>query len=121
MNLGQAAAVCLYELATRVAPSTDAPHTTHQTAPQTPSSALTPAPSDHDDTPAPSSANLEVLADLMEQVMLAANYSPKTMQDANRHDLRLMLRRLHFNAADSRRALGLFRRILRRLQSTRHP
>jgi TrmH family RNA methyltransferase len=121
MNLGQAAAVCLYELATRVPSSNDGPHTAQQTALQTPSSALTPAPSDHADTHAPSSANLEVLADLMEQVMLAANYSPKTMQDANRHDLRLMLRRLHFNAADSRRALGLFRRILRRLQSIRHP
>jgi hypothetical protein len=55
------------------------------------------------------------LADLIQQVMLASNYSPKNMQDANRHDLRLMLRRLHLTPADQRLILGLFRRILRRL------
>ena len=47
--------------------------------------------------------------------MVAAKYSPRMMQEANRHDLRLILRRMKLNAVDSRRALGLFRRILRRL------
>jgi hypothetical protein len=37
------------------------------------------------------------------------------MQAANRHDLRLMLRRLALSAHDTRRILGLFRRILWRL------
>ena len=37
------------------------------------------------------------------------------MQAANRHDLRLLLRRLSLSAHDTRRILGLFRRILWRL------
>jgi hypothetical protein len=47
--------------------------------------------------------------------MLAAGYSPRTMQPANRHDLRLLLRRLSPSKKDARRILGLFRRILWRL------
>jgi TrmH family RNA methyltransferase len=112
MNLGQAAAVCLYELATRtgsaiaeskIAEGRIAPDPTTQ-----PSRKLSEA--------APTSGNLDILAGLIEEVMEAANYSPKLMQEANRHDLRLMLRRLNLGAADSRRALGLFRRVLRRLR-----
>jgi tRNA/rRNA methyltransferase len=111
MNLGQAAAVCLYELATRAQFPLNSPR-------------LDPLqnfdrPQDIEES-APTSGNLDVLADLIEMVMIAANYSPKMMQAANRHDLRLMLRRLHLNTADSRRALGLFRRILWRLKG-RHP
>jgi tRNA/rRNA methyltransferase len=37
------------------------------------------------------------------------------MQPANRHDLRLMLRRLSLSAHDTRRIFGLFRRILWRI------
>jgi len=44
--------------------------------------------------------------------MTAADYSPKVMQDANRHDLRVLLRRLGPSAHDTRRIMGLFRRIL---------
>jgi tRNA/rRNA methyltransferase len=109
MNLGQAAAVCLYELATR-------------TSSHSPESAITkaeiaPPPKVPETTPA--SGNLDILAGLIGQVMEAANYSPNSMQQANQHDLRLMLRRFNLTAADSRRALGLFRRILRRLQIPR--
>ncbi len=103
MNLGQAAAVCFYELAARI---------------QVDSVGLEP-PQDAEE-PAPTSSNLDVLANLIEEVMTSTNYSPKTMQAANRHDLRLMLRRLHLNAADTRRALGFFRRILWRLKRGRH-
>jgi hypothetical protein len=38
------------------------------------------------------------------------------MQAANRHDLRLMMRRLTLSARDTRRILGLFRRIIWRLK-----
>ena len=107
MNLGQAVAVCLYELAIRCgpfAPEADAnlpvANTENISAEQN----------------ASTSENLDILAGLVEEVMVAANYSPNSMQEANRHDLRLMLRRLHLNAKDARRILGLFRRILRRLQ-----
>jgi hypothetical protein len=48
--------------------------------------------------------------------MLAAAYSPPSMQDANRHDLRLFLRRLALTRRDARRVLGFFRRVLHRLE-----
>jgi hypothetical protein len=51
--------------------------------------------------------------------MTAAGYSPRAMQPANRHDLRLLLRRLAPSARDTRRILGLFRRILWRLHPDR--
>jgi tRNA/rRNA methyltransferase len=95
MNLGQAVAVCLYEL-TRRAESPPA----------------TPAPSV---TSAASSGRLDLLAGVIEGAMQAVGYSPRAMQPANRHDLRLLLRRLSLTAQDTRRILGLFRRILWRL------
>jgi tRNA/rRNA methyltransferase len=99
MNLGQAAAVILYELATR-AGSIPATLEEHQ-----------------DSAPRPTtSGNLDILAALIEEVMVTAHYSPNSMQEANHHDLRVMLRRLNLNAADTRRALGLFRRILWRFR-----
>ena len=101
MNLGQAAAVILYELASRAGQNA-APADTPLSGRQ---------------NPAPSSGQLDILANLVEEVMTAAEYSPKNMQAANRHDLRAMLRRLTLNAADQRRILGLFRRILWRLKS----
>ena len=48
--------------------------------------------------------------------MEAAGYSPRAMQAANRRDLRLLLRRLTLSAHDTRRILGIFRRILWRLR-----
>jgi tRNA/rRNA methyltransferase len=99
MNLGQAVAVCLYEL-TRCTVS----------APE--STPATPVPSV---TSAASSGRLDLLAGIIEEAMQAVGYSPRAMQPANRHDLRLMLRRLTLTAHDTRRILGLFRRILWRL------
>jgi TrmH family RNA methyltransferase len=111
MNLGQAAAVCLYELATHVGPWMDKSRTGRDPA------AKNEQPRKSREA-APTSGNLDILAGLVEEVMVAARYSPPAMREANRHDLRLMLRRLHLNAADSRRALGLFRRILWRFRRT---
>ena len=106
MNLGQAVAVCLYELALR----TEAPPMRQESAILAP-----PLSSDASVPQTASSDSLVRLAQLVEETMLAAGYSPKGMQSANRHDLRLLLRRLSLNAADTRRILGLFRRILWRL------
>ena len=96
MNLGQAVAVCLYEL---IRPDSATPGTKGSGGAHA----------------AATSAQLERLAELIEQTMAAARYSPAAMQDANRHDLRLLLRRLSLSPADLRRVLGLFRRILWRL------
>ena len=106
MNLGQAVAVCLYELATRALSvgmeAADGPFE----AP----AALVDAPS------GPVSADLDLLAGLIEEVMVASHYSPGRVLAVSRHDLRLSLRRLCFTRRDLRRALGLFRRILYRLK-----
>jgi len=97
MNLGQAAAVCLYELAARGAGEV--------------------AWSGSDGRgPAATAERLELLAGVVEQTMVAADYSPKAMQAANRHDVRLLLRRLGPTERDLRRILGLFRRVLWRLE-----
>ena len=98
MNLGQAVAVCLYELAR---PRAAAPGKASNAG---------------EGRPPAASRELDRLAGLVEETMLAANYSPVTMQEANRHDLRLMLRRFALSEHDSRRILGLFRRILWSLQ-----
>jgi tRNA/rRNA methyltransferase len=103
MNLGQAVAVCLYELAVRAVP-----------APESPS--IEPATLIPSITSAAPSGRLELLAGVIEEAMLAAGYSPRGMQPANRHDLRLLLRRLALSAHDTRRILGLFRRILWRMK-----
>jgi len=103
MNLGQSVAVCLYELAVR---------------------AYLPEKVAHEEAKAEAGAgkqaadsgSLELLAGVVEQAMEVAGYSPVRMQEANRHDLRLLLRRLGLSERDRRRILGLFRRILWRLK-----
>jgi tRNA/rRNA methyltransferase len=100
MNLGQAVAVCLYELASRcMAADSAAIEKELKSCPDAKPSAAT-------------SGGLELLAGVVEETMLAAGYSPHGMQEANRHDLRLLLRRLNLAAHDMRRILGLFHRIL---------
>ena len=99
MNLGQAVAVCLYEMRCRTSTADRKVGSSHEIA-----------------TAAPSSSDaLDRLAGLIEETMIAAGYSPRAMQPANRHDLRVLLRCLAPSALDTRRMLGLFRRILHRL------
>ena len=105
MNLGQAVAVCLYELASRGF-SMQAGAGTEEAAASGDLRAR--------------SAELERLAGVVEETMLAAGYSPGVMEAANRHDLRVLLRRLRLSAADTRRTMGLFRRILWRLRPTQN-
>jgi tRNA/rRNA methyltransferase len=101
MNLGHAVAVCLYELAARAESHPDPSfESTAKTGP-----------------PPVTSGELDRLAGVIEEVMLAAGYSPQEMRAANRHDLRLLLRRLEMNGPDARRALGLFRRALHKIRS----
>jgi tRNA/rRNA methyltransferase len=102
MNLGQAVAVCLYELSSHAFSSQGA--TPHVEAGASESKAVAP------------SGTLDLLAAVIEETMAAARYSPRSMQAANRHDLRLLLRRLSPTQRDARRILGLFRRILWRLR-----
>ncbi len=123
MNLGQAVAVCLYELACRPQPISSAPGTVGSFSPppirQEKSERMGCGTSEIG--PASSSGTLDRLAGLIEETMTAAGYSPRVMQPANRHDLRLLLRRLAPSALDTRRMLGLFRRILYRLKRSADP
>jgi TrmH family RNA methyltransferase len=103
MNLGQAVAVCLYELSARHQQSSIAGEAPD---PNTPAKA----------NPLATARDLDLLSEVVEKTLAAANYSPSAMRDANRHDLQLLLRRLSLTRHDERRILGVFRRILWQLQ-----
>lgn len=98
MNLGQAVAVCLYELRVRGM----FPENSQATTVSAPLRGV----------PAASAGSLELLVGVIEETMAATNYSPAGMREANRHDLRLLLRRLGPREREVRRILGVFRRIL---------
>jgi len=101
MNLGQAVAVCLYEIS-RLPDSGSSPVIS---AP--------PAPSDRGQ---PTSEQLDRLAQLVEETMESVNYATRGMRSANGEALRVLLRRLMPQDADLRRIMGLFRRILWQLR-----
>jgi tRNA/rRNA methyltransferase len=103
MNLGQSVAVCLYELSARIDSVGVADGPKPSPIPDAP---LSSAPSGH----------LDLLAGVVEETMQASGYSPRAMRAANRHDLRLLLRRIGLQERDLRRILGLFRHILWRLR-----
>ncbi|HEV2133597.1 MAG TPA: TrmH family RNA methyltransferase [Terracidiphilus sp.] len=105
MNLGQAVAVCLYELTARA-------HDLDRAVPYHSADHPSPGPKDRPAT----SATLDLLAGVIDEAMQAADYSPLEMRLANQHDMRLLVRRLSLTERDARRILGLFRRILRRLK-----
>ncbi|MGB6694229.1 MAG: RNA methyltransferase [Terracidiphilus sp.] len=117
MNLGQAVAVCLYELASRLTATSNsgAPSYAQRRVGEQESQFQGP-----DDLPA-TSRDLDLLAEVVTQTATAADYSPAAMRHANRHDLYLLLRRLTLTRSDARRVLGLFRRILWRLQHRSDP
>ncbi|PWT73419.1 MAG: hypothetical protein C5B46_05355 [Proteobacteria bacterium] len=120
MNLGQAAAVCLYELARGVAIGGAGfhglpPFRQKQGEKMGHGGSEAHLATQREELSATSSS-LDRLAALIEETMIAAGYSPRAMHPANRHDLRLLLRRLGPSVLDTRRMLGLFRRILYRIQ-----
>ena len=96
MNLGQAVAVCLYELrgAGEAVAQVEA----------------RPAVAVGD--PVVAVGDLERLMELILEVAERVRYSPGNMRAVNREDLRLMLRRWEMSPGDVRRAMGLFRKAL---------
>ena len=101
MNLGQAVAVCLYEIS-RTEPD-------HANATTTLAQKINGAES-------PNSEQLDRLAGLIEETMNAVNYTTRGVRAAHGEALRVLLRRLMPNEADLRRMMGLFRRILWQLK-----
>jgi tRNA/rRNA methyltransferase len=128
MNLGHAVAVCLYEMARpgeldlcRAGSGLVASPLLRQAEVARMghcASAAGPTSSENHGPEFATSSSLDRLAGIIEEAMMAAGYSPRAMQPANRHDLRVLLRRLAPSALDTRRMMGLFRRILHRLE---HP
>jgi len=105
MNLGQAVAVCLYEI------SRFPDSGTALTQPE--SKGLPATLPDYD---LPTSEQLDRLAQLVEETMESVNYATRGMRSANGEALRVLLRRLMPQDADLRRIMGLFRRILWQLR-----
>lgn len=107
MNLGQAVAVCLYELSRYSSSNVSVLHPSQTESP----------PEKHTESTEPlaCSSALDLLAGAIEETMVATGYSPALMRGANRLDLRQQLRRLSFTDADAQRTLRLFRRILFRV------
>jgi TrmH family RNA methyltransferase len=89
MNLGQAAAVCLYELIRQ----TDTP------------------PIDQTQ-PAALSADLERITTLLAEVLVGIGYARHRPAGASPAALRRMLRRLNLNQSDARRWIGILRQLL---------
>jgi tRNA/rRNA methyltransferase len=123
MNLGQAVAVCLYELARASHPLPPQPNTESGTSSSASAERRTAKVGNHTAETFPASTrdpacahDLELLAGVVAETMQAADYSPAAMQKANSHDLHLLLRRLKLERRDARRILGLFRRVLWRLR-----
>jgi TrmH family RNA methyltransferase len=106
MNLGQAVAVCLYEISRTASEAR---------IPDEPDSFVQKIKSaEH-----PDSGQLNRLAGLIEETMEAVNYTTRGMRSANGDALRVLLHRLMPNEADLRRMMGLFRRILWQLRRQR--
>ena len=98
MNLGQAVAVCLYELVrTPASPAA---------SPDTPPS---------EDTDAPTSAELERLTDLLQQVLELSGYTRRHPAHTTPADLRRLVRRIGADRSAAPIWMGIFRQLLWRL------
>jgi TrmH family RNA methyltransferase len=89
MNLGQAAAVCLYELVRQAN-----------------------AGSLHQAQPAANAEDLERVTELLEEVLAGIGYARRRPASAERIEVRRMVRRIHLNQSDARRWIGILRQLL---------
>jgi TrmH family RNA methyltransferase len=93
MNLGQAAAVCLYELVRQ--PDANPPQAKQQSRAD--------------------AKDLERVTDLLEQMMTRIGYDRHRPATADPAEVRRMVRRLDLNQSDARRWIGVLRRLLWKL------
>ena len=89
MNLGQAAAVCLYELVrvSRTPPHSEVP-------------------------PLAMAEDLERVTSLVGEVLSGVGYAKRRPASAEPAEVRRMVRRLHLTQSDARRWIGILRQIL---------
>jgi TrmH family RNA methyltransferase len=92
MNLGQAAAVCLYELIRDTQPRP-----------------LTKSP------PAASAEDLERLTTLLSQMLGSIGYAKRRPASASPDEVRRMVRRMNLSQSDARRWIGVLRQLLWKL------
>jgi TrmH family RNA methyltransferase len=92
MNLGQAAAVCLYELIRDTDPRP-----------------LTKSPT------AAGAEDLERLTQLMAEMLASIGYAKRRPASADRAEVRRMVRRMNLNQSDARRWIGILRQLLWKL------
>jgi tRNA/rRNA methyltransferase len=95
MNLGQAAAVCLYELVRQ-----------EDTNPQ-----------QAKPEPMADAQDLERVTSFLEQMMAQIGYDRHRPATADPAEVRRMVRRLHLNQSDARRWIGILRRLLWKLSA----
>lgn len=88
MNLGQAVAVCLYELI-------------RTNAPPTPAKQMTPA----------TQSDLERLTQALADILGASNYTPAGAEAPTEEKVRRLIRRLNLHSADAELLLGMLRQI----------
>jgi tRNA C32,U32 (ribose-2'-O)-methylase TrmJ len=94
MNLGQAAAVCLYELIR------DPDHRPLSKSP-----------------PAASAEDLERLTQLLVEVLASIGYSKRRPASASPGEVRRMVRRMQLSQSDARRWIGVLRQLLWKVTS----
>ena len=95
MNLGQAAAVCLYELIRQ----TDAPPL-------------------NEPQPMATAEDLERVTELLAEVLAVIGYAKRRPAGAEPTEVRRMVRRLNLNQSDARRWIGVLRQLLWKLGTT---
>jgi TrmH family RNA methyltransferase len=89
MNLGQAAAVCLYELVREVDP-----------------------PALSESQPAAHAEDLERVTQLLAEMLASIGYARRRPAAADQGEVRRMVRRLNLNQSDARRWIGILRQLL---------
>lgn len=89
MNLGQAAAVCLYELVREVSP-----------------------PPLSESQPAAQAEDLERVTQLLVEMLTSIGYARRRPAAADEGEVRRMVRRLNLNQSDARRWIGILRQLL---------
>ena len=92
MNLGQAAAVCLYELIRHAE-----------------------APPQHEPQPMADAEDLERVTELARRMLASIGYARRRPASADPAEVRRMVRRLNLNQSDARRWIGILRQLLWKL------
>jgi TrmH family RNA methyltransferase len=107
MNLGQAVAVCLYEVARGAKPALAARKAAGK-------------PAGKNAKPAPAAA-IDRLTEILLGSLCVSGYLPEPASPASEEKIRRLVRRLRLSAADAELCLGMFRQIHWKLRSPKTP